>query len=285
MSADIKGIQHQNQQFSADIVRLNQVVQSFDDGFPTKEELRQLTNRVSTLEHRDMEHSRNIQTLENNLGLVHKATQNLEGRLSALEGIAFQPRQSMVQAIEPNGPTHVDFSALLSPINRTLHTLIGRMQVLDNLVTNLDKKLKDNETHCLTAHKSIIPKQRIEKIEEDLPLSQKFFMGWMILKMICEFFAKGLIIFPAALGTSRLVDDFILVAKNLARQQNLHLRGRGITPSPLGGQKIRFLHTLQGSWKMRSAKIAFLRFLQVREKIAFLVVNIFLTYPLAYPHH
>ena len=123
------------------------------------------------------------QALQGSVDNSRNLIRNLEERCLFLESQGHQglgqsqAGPPLVTPPKAQAPIPVDQSALWVQTNKTLGIVLGRMQILDKMVMGMDKKVRDNENNCLTAHRSIIPKQRIEKIEEDMRIVAEVLSG------------------------------------------------------------------------------------------------------------
>ena len=200
VAANMQEIFAQNRQFSADFGYLKSALKNFGDDHVSKNDLQILANRISSLEAKETQHfdfrasvTKQIAELGESFQYFSKTSQgslehtrnlvrNLETRLLTVEETVLSTNFEKVSPSQTAPPTKAppagfDVSGSLAQTNKTLGVVLGRVQLLDNMVVHMDKKVQDNEKLCHKTYKSIIPKQRIEKIEEDMLIVAEVLKG------------------------------------------------------------------------------------------------------------
>ena len=200
VAANMQEIFAQNRQFRSDFQYLKSAVKTFEEDHVSKRDLQTLANRISALEDRELEHldfrasvTKQIadlgasfqhysKTSQESLDHTRNLVRNLEIRLLAVEHIAINKNSERVSPSLVTPPTKIqpagfDVSGSWAQTTKTMGIILGRVQLLDNMVVQMDKKVKDNEKVCHSAYKSTIPIQRIEKIEEDMRIVAEILKG------------------------------------------------------------------------------------------------------------
>ena len=176
---------------STEIARLRKVC-DLDRTQVTKHDLSQLERRLEILEENQQQNfdsrkefrehldglKRDFQcfsaSLQRSVSDSQVFVRNLESRISGLESnnpdstravSKFSPGPAVL--VQP-GNSSPDLSVLWSQTHKTVGQLVNRIQFLDQFLVGVDSRVKSSEDNYSALRRSIVPSQRIERIEEDM---------------------------------------------------------------------------------------------------------------------